>query len=88
MKQHCAVTSTRPVSSHSDRMLPGKISRRLRAGLFLGCCVLLPGLLLAGRVDTPVADASLFSHETHDIYLVTRLDGFSVEDVLALIDRG
>jgi uncharacterized protein (TIGR03790 family) len=29
-----------------------------------------------------------FSHAAHDIYLVTRLDGFSVEDALALIDRG
>jgi uncharacterized protein (TIGR03790 family) len=28
-----------------------------------------------------------FSHRDHDIFLVTRLDGFTVEDVLALIDR-
>lgn len=30
----------------------------------------------------------LFSHKTHDIMLVTRLDGFTVEDVIALVDRG
>ena len=28
-----------------------------------------------------------FSHRRHDIYLVTRLDGFTVDDALALIDR-
>ena len=29
-----------------------------------------------------------FSHREQDIYLVTRLDGYTVDDVLALIDRG
>ena len=38
--------------------------------------------------DGDVSQAPLFSHEHHDIYLVTRLDGFTVEDVLALVDRG
>ena len=38
--------------------------------------------------DTPVAKARLFSHEAHDIYLVTRLDGFTLEDVFGEIDRG
>ena len=38
--------------------------------------------------DTSVAQAKLFSHLAHDIYLVTRLDGFTERDVLALIDRG
>lgn len=28
------------------------------------------------------------THKTHDIYLVTRLDGFSVDDALGLVDRG
>jgi uncharacterized protein (TIGR03790 family) len=37
--------------------------------------------------DTPVAQAKPFTHETHDIYLVTRLDGFTADDVIALIDR-
>lgn len=35
-----------------------------------------------------IAEARPFTHERHDIYLVTRLDGFTVADVLALIDRG
>ncbi len=49
----------------------------------------------AGRIDNPyflgqnaIRNAKTFSHERHDIFLVTRLDGYSVEDVLALIDRG
>jgi uncharacterized protein (TIGR03790 family) len=39
----------------------------------------------AGR---PIADARPFTHADHDVYLVTRLDGFTVSDVIALIDRG
>lgn len=38
--------------------------------------------------DRPIADAKPFSHEEFDIFLVARLDGFSVADVLAMIDRG
>jgi uncharacterized protein (TIGR03790 family) len=38
--------------------------------------------------DTPVAQAAPFSHKAFDIYLVTRLDGYTVDDVLKLIDRG
>lgn len=38
--------------------------------------------------DGPIAEAKHFSHQTHDIFLVTRLDGFTVGDVAALIDRG
>lgn len=37
--------------------------------------------------ERSAADAKPFSHRDHDIYLVSRLDGFSVDDVLALIDR-
>ena len=36
----------------------------------------------------PVAQAKPFSHQVSDLYLVTRLDGFTVDDVVALIDRG
>jgi uncharacterized protein (TIGR03790 family) len=36
----------------------------------------------------PVAQAKTFSHEVSDLYLVTRLDGYTVEDVMGLIDRG
>lgn len=38
--------------------------------------------------DRPIADAARFSRLTSDLYLVTRLDGFTVDDVLKLIDRG
>jgi uncharacterized protein (TIGR03790 family) len=48
-----------------------------------------------GRVDNPyflgdrgVAGLSPFNHRDYDIYLVTRLDGFTVDDVIGLIDRG
>jgi uncharacterized protein (TIGR03790 family) len=48
-----------------------------------------------GRVDNPyflgergVAGLAPFNHRDYDIYLVTRLDGFTVEDVIGLIDRG
>jgi uncharacterized protein (TIGR03790 family) len=47
-----------------------------------------------GHVQNPyflglreIADARRFSHREHDIYLVTRLDGYTVDDVLALIER-
>ena len=49
----------------------------------------------AGRVPNPYylgdrlpSEAQRFEHRTHDIYLVTRLDGFTVDDVIKLIDRG
>jgi len=38
--------------------------------------------------DAPVAKARTFTHQVADIYLVTRLDGFTVDEVLKLIDRG
>jgi uncharacterized protein (TIGR03790 family) len=38
--------------------------------------------------DRPIAEAKPFSHQTQDIYLVARLDGYTVADVKALIDRG
>jgi uncharacterized protein (TIGR03790 family) len=48
----------------------------------------------AGRVENPLFqqsrpldDARPFSHTTHDIYLVTRLDGFTKADAISLIDR-
>jgi uncharacterized protein (TIGR03790 family) len=46
-----------------------------------------------GRIDNPYFQGGRqrewvpFTHKDHDIYLVTRLDGFTVEDVIALIDR-
>lgn len=38
--------------------------------------------------DGLMSQARRFSRHDHDIYLVTRLDGYTVEDVLKLIDRG
>ncbi|MGC4081784.1 MAG: TIGR03790 family protein [Vicinamibacterales bacterium] len=38
--------------------------------------------------DKPVAGVPLFTHRSSDIYLVTRLDGYTVSDVRSLIDRG
>ncbi|MGE3843407.1 MAG: TIGR03790 family protein [Vicinamibacterales bacterium] len=35
-----------------------------------------------------LTEAKPFTHEHFDIYLVTRLEGFTVSDVMALIDRG
>jgi uncharacterized protein (TIGR03790 family) len=50
---------------------------------------------IQGRVANPyylgpgeIAQAKPFTHEAHDIFLVSRLDGYSVEDVLRLIDHG
>jgi uncharacterized protein (TIGR03790 family) len=52
------------------------------------------GVLTRGHVDNPyylgdrdVGGARPFTHRDHDIYLVSRLDGFTVDDVIALIDR-
>ena len=49
---------------------------------------------VVGAVENPyflgsrlIRDAQRFTHRTQDIFLVTRLDGFTVEDVLGLIDR-
>ena len=47
-----------------------------------------------GRVDNPyflgtrpVTEARQFSHREHDIYLVSRIDAFTVEEAKALVDR-
>jgi uncharacterized protein (TIGR03790 family) len=49
---------------------------------------------VAGRVNNPyflgtadLSTATPFTHEKQDIYLVTRLDGFTAEDAIALVDR-
>ena len=48
-----------------------------------------------GRVDNPyylgaapVEQARAFTHEAFDLYLVTRLDGYTAGDVAGLVDRG
>jgi len=38
--------------------------------------------------ERPVSEAKPFTRFLSDVYLVTRLDGFTVDDVLKLIDRG
>ena len=38
--------------------------------------------------DRPLAAAKPFSHADHDIFLVTRLDGFTAEQAVALATRG
>jgi uncharacterized protein (TIGR03790 family) len=50
---------------------------------------------IVGRVDNPyflneraVSEAKPFTRHVSDIYLVTRLDGYTTEDVIGLIDRG
>lgn len=50
---------------------------------------------LAGPLPNPyflgnraVEQARPFSHREQDIFLVTRLDGFTIDDVIGLIDRG
>jgi len=47
-----------------------------------------------GKVDNPyylggreIGEARPFSHREHDIYLVTRIDAFTVDQALAVIDR-
>jgi uncharacterized protein (TIGR03790 family) len=49
----------------------------------------------AGRIDNPyylnerpLSEARRFTRTIADIYLVTRLDGFTADDVVKLIDRG
>ena len=37
--------------------------------------------------ERPLAEARQFTREAHDIYLVTRLDGFTAGDATALVDR-
>ncbi|PYR00792.1 MAG: hypothetical protein DMF96_02305 [Acidobacteria bacterium] len=51
-------------------------------------------ILLQGKIDNPyylgvreIGEARPFSHREHDIYLVTRIDAFTVDQALALIDR-
>jgi hypothetical protein len=49
----------------------------------------------AGHIDNPyylnerpLSEARRFTHTVADMYLVTRLDGFTADDVVKMIDRG
>jgi uncharacterized protein (TIGR03790 family) len=51
-------------------------------------------ILPEGKIDNPyylgdrdIREARPFSHREHDIYLVTRIDAFTVDQALTLIDR-
>ena len=46
----------------------------------------VPNPYFAGTA--PVSTVAPFTHEKYDIYLVTRLDGYTLEDAIGLIDRG
>ena len=52
-------------------------------------------VFVRGRIDNPyylaareVSTAQPFTHREHDIYLVTRLDAFTTDEALALVDKG
>jgi len=59
---------------------------RKAAGQPVGQTGPLPNPYFIGT--SPLADAKPFSHRTQDLYLVTRLDGYTFDDVKGLIDRG
>src|SRR5258708_7876926 len=54
-----------------------------------GATVQVPGFVpnpyFAGT--TPIANIQPFSHRVQDIYLVTRLDGYTVQDAIGLVDK-
>jgi uncharacterized protein (TIGR03790 family) len=45
----------------------------------------IPNPYFAGTM--PIANLQPFSHRAQDIYLVTRLDGYTVQDAISLIDK-
>ena len=58
---------------------------RRRTGQQAPVAGFVPNPYYAG--NGPIANVKPFSHESQDIYLVTRLDGFTAQDAIALIDR-
>ena len=58
---------------------------RRRTGQQAPVAGFVPNPYYAG--NGPIANIKPFSHESQDIYLVTRLDGFTAQDAIALIDR-
>ncbi len=59
---------------------------RRRAGRVAPVSGFVPNPYFAGAA--PPDAIQPFTHERYDIYLVTRLDGYSVRDVEAMIDKG
>jgi uncharacterized protein (TIGR03790 family) len=58
---------------------------RRRTGQQAPIAGFVPNPYFAGT--SPIATIKPFSHESQDIYLVTRLDGFTTQDAIGLIDR-
>lgn len=58
---------------------------RRRTGQTAPIAGFVPNPYFAGT--SPIASIKPFTHESQDIYLVTRLDGYTVQDALGLIDR-
>jgi len=58
---------------------------RRRTGESVPVVGFVPNPYFAGA--TPSTTVEPFTHRAHDIYLVTRLDGYTLQDALALIDR-
>ena len=58
---------------------------RRRTGQVAPIAGFVPNPYFAGTA--PIASLKPFSHQAHDIYLVTRLDGYTVQDALGLIER-
>ena len=59
---------------------------RRRTGLTVPISGFVPNPYFAGTA--PIESLKPFTHESQDIYLVTRLDGYTMKDALDLIDRG
>jgi uncharacterized protein (TIGR03790 family) len=59
---------------------------RRRTGRTAPVVGFVPNPYYAGGAQANAVKA--FSHDVYDIYLVTRLDGYTVQDVEALIDKG
>ena len=59
---------------------------RRRTGRIAPVVGFVPNPYYAGSAQASAIKA--FSHDAYDIYLVTRLDGYTVQDVEALIDKG
>jgi uncharacterized protein (TIGR03790 family) len=58
---------------------------RRRSGQVVPVPGFVPNPYFAGTA--PIANLQPFSHRSQDIYLVTRLDGYTVQDAIGLIDK-
>ena len=58
---------------------------RRRTGQAVPIGGFVPNPYFAGTA--PIANLQPFTHQSQDIYLVTRLDGYTVQDAIGLIDR-